>query len=126
MSALAEITVTYQTREGWHLFTSDQMDGLFVASPDLETAFEDVPNAVSMLLKLDHDFDCVVQPKLDFESFRALLGSHGKARRCANLWQQESGIRSKRMGATCSCSLLHLLTKATPLRREHDRAAGPV
>ena len=88
MSALAEITVTYQTREGWHLFTSDQMDGLFVASPDLETAFEDVPNAVSMLLKLDHDFDCVVQPKLDFESFRALLGSHGKARQsmAARVW----------------------------------------
>ena len=80
MSALAEITVAYQTREGWHLFTSDQMDGLFVASPDLKTAFEDVPNAVSMLLKLDHDFDCVVQPQLSYEEFLGRLGSQGTGR----------------------------------------------
>ena len=80
MSALAEITVKYQTRKGWHLFTSDQMDGLFVASTDLRTAFDDVPEAVSMLLKLDHGVECVVQPKLDFEGFLALQGSRGRAR----------------------------------------------
>ena len=79
MKPLAEVTVQYQTREGWHLFTSHQMDGLFVASPDLETAFNDVPVAIERLLKLDHDFDCIVQPKLDFEAFCALTEAHRAA-----------------------------------------------
>ena len=79
MKSLAEVTVQYRTREGWHLFTSQQMDGLFVACPDLETAFTDVSVAIERLLKLDHDFDCIVQPKLDFEAFCALTKSHRAA-----------------------------------------------
>ena len=81
MEPMAEITVTYRTKDGWHLFTSDQMDGLVVASPDLRTAFDDVPKAVSMLLKLDHGFECVVQPRLDYEGFCALLGARETPRR---------------------------------------------
>lgn len=79
MKPLAEVTVQYRTREGWHLFTSEQMDGLFVASPDLEAAFNDVPVAIEKLLKLDHDFDCIVQPKLDFGAFCALTEAHRAA-----------------------------------------------
>lgn len=69
-SASTEITVRYRSRDdGWHLFTSDDMRGLFVASPDLKKAFNDVPRAIAMILKLDHGLDCIVQPKLDYAGF---------------------------------------------------------
>ena len=64
-----EITVTYRTDGNWHLFTSDQIDGLCVASPNLEMAFEDVPVAVRELLKLDHDVTCKVSWNLTYMGF---------------------------------------------------------
>lgn len=73
-NASTEVTVRYRSRDGWHLFTSDQISGLVVAGPDLKAAFDDVPKAISMIMKLDHGFDCVVQPKVDYAEFIELKG----------------------------------------------------
>ena len=64
-----KIDIDYRNQDGWHLFTSGQVPGLFVASPDLKTAFDDVPKVLFMLMKLDHGIDCVVLPKLDYDEF---------------------------------------------------------
>jgi len=36
------------------------LEGLFVASPELQVAFDDVPSAVQTLLELDHGIECSV------------------------------------------------------------------
>ena len=77
--ASTEITVQYRSKDGWHLFTSDQILGLFVASPDMKVAFSDIPETVRLLLKLDYGLDCVVQPKLEYEAFLRLTTLRNKA-----------------------------------------------
>ena len=65
----AEVKIIYRHKDGWHLFTSDGMDGLFVASPDRRKAFDDVPVAVRELLRLDHGIDCVAEWTLTYAGF---------------------------------------------------------
>lgn len=70
-----EVAITYEQKDGWHLFTCDRMKGLFVASPDLRMAYDDVPTAVRDLLKLDCNVECDVEWKLTYAGFRQSLNS---------------------------------------------------
>ena len=69
-----EVIVRYRSSDDWHLFTSEQLDGLFVASQNIERAFNDVPNAIQTLLKLDHGFDCTARLKLSYDEFIRRMG----------------------------------------------------
>ena len=99
-NASTEVTVRYRSRDGWHLFTSDQIGGLFVASPDLKVAFDDVPKAISVLMKLDHGFDCVVQPKLDYAQFIELMGLREKAQDAVE--DRTKGLMETMQAAGCA------------------------
>lgn len=83
------ITVTYRSDGEWHLFTSDQIDGLCVASQNLEMAFDDVPVAVQGLLKLDHDVDCKVEWTLTYTGFRQKIHMAEKAQEAVEQRTQE-------------------------------------
>ena len=48
------VNIRYKCRDEWHIFTSDDLPGLYVASKDVKKAFEDVPVAVNKLIELDY------------------------------------------------------------------------
>ena len=59
------ITVSYREVEaGWHMFTSDDVPGLLVASPDRMRAFNDVPRVLRKLHRLDTGVDCAFTPEM--------------------------------------------------------------
>ena len=43
-------SVHYENMDGYHLFTSDDVTGLFVGSSDYHKAFKDLPNAIGLLV----------------------------------------------------------------------------
>ena len=67
------ISTTYRTVEGWHVFVSDDLPGLYVASKDLQSAYDDVVRSIQSLLKLDEDVDCEVFPEVPLDEFLAML-----------------------------------------------------
>jgi hypothetical protein len=58
-----QVTITRRTRDGWYIYTCDQLPGLFVASPDNCAAYADLPYVIATLLKADHGIECVVEIK---------------------------------------------------------------
>ena len=68
-SVSTEIRVRYRERDGWHVFTCEELPGLFVASKDQKLAFSDLPDAIRMLLKLDFKREYAISHKLTYEEF---------------------------------------------------------
>ncbi len=66
------VDVRYKSLDGWHVFTSPNMAGLYVASKDAETAFNDVPTAIRMLVKLDTGIDVKVEAALPYEEWACI------------------------------------------------------
>jgi hypothetical protein len=65
----ATICVEYRYVEGCHVFTSDDVYGLYVASRNAREAFSNVAPAIELLVKLNEDIDCVVEPAASFREF---------------------------------------------------------
>ena len=63
------ICVNYKNVDGWHVFMSDDMPGLYVAHQDAKTAYDDLCPAIQTLLELDEGVTCRVQPELSFKEF---------------------------------------------------------
>ena len=53
------------------MFKSPDLPGLYVASPDLAVAYEDVARSIEALLELDEGIRCTVVPELPLEQFLA-------------------------------------------------------
>lgn len=66
---ITSIRVDYKHVDGWHIFTSGAVPGLYVASTSPEKAFNDVPVAVEKLLKLNAGIECRVAAETPFRSF---------------------------------------------------------
>ena len=47
------MTIEHREKDGWHIFTSPQLPGLFVAHPDFQTALNDVPRSIELLKELE-------------------------------------------------------------------------
>ena len=71
------VRVEYRHTDGWHIFSSDQLPGLYVASQDAKRAFADVATAIEKLLKLNEGLDVRAEPELSFEEFVRTLQSKG-------------------------------------------------
>ena len=69
MSNITSISVEYKNVDGWHVFSSMDIAGLYVASPDQELAYNDVAFAIEKLLKLNMGIDCKVIPELSVSEF---------------------------------------------------------
>ena len=62
MTAPISFQIQYQYRDGYHVYSSTELRGLFVAATDGKAAFEDVSKSIELLLKLDHGIQCSVIP----------------------------------------------------------------
>lgn len=72
----SSVCVKYKYADGWHVFQSDDIHGLYVANKDARTSFDDVKVAIEKLIFLDEGIKCTVQPEMTFEEF--LYYSKGK------------------------------------------------
>lgn len=52
---ITTVKVVYQKIEGWHVFTSPDLEGLYVASPDPRRAYDDVGTAIRNLKYFNED-----------------------------------------------------------------------
>lgn len=67
--AKTSICVNHKFAEDWHVFSSDDLLGLYVASKNSEVAFKDVGNAIEKLLMLNEGITCKAIPELTFKEF---------------------------------------------------------
>lgn len=70
--AKTSICVSHKFTEDWHVFSSDDLPGLYVASRNSEVAFKDVGNAIEKLLMLNEGITCKAVPELTFKEFLEL------------------------------------------------------
>ncbi len=68
------ICVRYKNTDGWHIFESDELPGLLVASKDAKIAFDDIGPSIKMLLELDEGIVCNVYQKMSFKDFLKVAG----------------------------------------------------
>lgn len=69
------IYVDYRIVGGWHVFTSDQVRGLYVAHADQQTAYEAVSPTIEKLLAENEQVDVKVRPTVAFDAFLDRLRS---------------------------------------------------
>lgn len=70
------ILVDYRIIDGWHVFTSDQVRGLYVANPDQHLAYESVAPTIEKLLAENESVHVAVKPVLPFGTFLDRLKRH--------------------------------------------------
>ncbi|MEZ5932295.1 MAG: hypothetical protein R3F54_10135 [Alphaproteobacteria bacterium] len=63
------IVVQYQYRDGYHIFTSEDVDGLYVASTNQETAYNSIAQSIETLIRHNEGISCSVEPALSFKEF---------------------------------------------------------
>ena len=69
------IEVQYRFIDGYHVFTSEDVYGLYVASRNPEKAFGNVQASIEKLIKLNHGVDIEVEPAHTYREFlRAVTG----------------------------------------------------
>ena len=61
------ICVRYFLQDGWHVFASEDLVGLYVAHKDFKQAFDDVPMSIQKLIALDYDADVIATPERQLE-----------------------------------------------------------
>jgi|GEM_PF-3397678 len=67
------IYVDYRIVGGWHVFTSEQVRGLYVARSDQQTAYEAICPTIERLLAENEHIDVRVRPAVAFGAFLDLL-----------------------------------------------------
>lgn len=72
-----EVSVRRKVKDGWFVYICDELPGLYVAHRDDKVAYNDLPTAISMLLKLDLGVDCTVTHKLGYANFVRMVESVG-------------------------------------------------
>ena len=69
MTYKTSICAKYKHVDGWHVFQSEDLPGLYVASRDAEKAFDDVSLSIETLIKLDEGIECTAVPEVSFKDF---------------------------------------------------------
>ncbi len=64
-----EVCVRRKVKDGWFVYTCEQLPGLYVAHRDDQVAYNDVPRAIALLLRLDLGITCRVTHKLGYSEF---------------------------------------------------------
>ncbi len=72
----AVILVDYRVIDGWHVFTSEQVRGLYVANPDQHLAYEAVAPTIEKLLAENESVNVAVKPVLAFGTFLHRMRQH--------------------------------------------------
>ncbi len=71
MTAKTSICARYKHADGWHVFQSDDLPGLYVASKDAERAYNDIAPSIELLIKLNEGITCKAIPELSYREFVA-------------------------------------------------------
>lgn len=79
MTVNTSICARYKFSEGWHIFDSDELPGLYVASRDPEQAFKNVAQVIEGLFKLDHGVEITVVPEMPVKEFLSRIASHDES-----------------------------------------------
>jgi hypothetical protein len=66
MAGQAAIRVNYRFIDGYHVYTSDDVYGLYVANRDAQAAYDAVGPSLEKLISLNEKIDCRVEPVLTF------------------------------------------------------------
>lgn len=66
---VTSVEVRHKHVDGWHIFQSDDLPGLYVASCDPEKAFNDIPNAIQALVEMDENLNCEVKMETSYQDF---------------------------------------------------------
>lgn len=69
MTKVTSIAVEYKYVDNWHVFSCLDLPGLYVASADAKTAYNDVGTAIEKLLKLNYGIQCSAIPEESVASF---------------------------------------------------------
>jgi hypothetical protein len=73
MAGPAAITVNYRFIDGYHVYTSADVYGLYVANRDPQAAYEAVGPSLEKLIQLNEGIACRVRPMMTFsEMIRAV------------------------------------------------------
>jgi hypothetical protein len=67
--AKTSICAKYKSVDGWHIFDSDDLPGLYVASRDAATAYKDVAPAIVTLIELDEGIKVEARAELSLSEF---------------------------------------------------------
>lgn len=68
------VRVSYRNVDGVHVFTSEDVRGFYVASKDLQEAYECVPEGLKVIYKENRGSIATFEPAMSFEDFRKFLG----------------------------------------------------
>lgn len=63
------VCIEYKNVDGVHVFTSEDLPGLYIASKDDEAAYRDVAEGIKLLVRLDYGMECEVSPAMTPEEF---------------------------------------------------------
>jgi len=66
---LTTIRVDYSHRDGFHIYSSVDVSGLYVASRDANRAFPDVADAIALLLRLNEGISIMAEPAAHYRRF---------------------------------------------------------
>jgi len=75
-ATLSTISVQYRNVDGYHVFTSADMRGLYVASKDARQAFDSVGPLLQELFAIKTGQACDVEPARDFNEFMDAVRDH--------------------------------------------------
>ena len=67
------VSVKYQHSDSWHIFSSRDIPGLYVASQDPKKAYDDVGPSIQLLLELNEGIKCRVSAVLPYADFVARM-----------------------------------------------------
>lgn len=73
MTFKTTICTRYKFVDGWHIFQSEDVHGLYVASPDAERAYHDIGPSIELLVKLNEGIECKAIPELSYREFLASI-----------------------------------------------------
>jgi hypothetical protein len=75
-SASTVVVVNRKERDGWFVYTSDDIPGLYVASHDDQIAYDDLPASIRLLVKLNDGIECRISYTVPYTEFVKRLQPH--------------------------------------------------
>lgn len=92
-TAPTTVKVQYRNLDGYHVFTSEQVYGLYVATRDPVRALGQLQPALETLLSKNYGIKCRLEPAADFGEFIAHHRDQSQARPAPALGERTYVVR---------------------------------
>jgi hypothetical protein len=77
---VATVRAQYRLVDGYHVFTSEDVRGLYVASKNAREAFDSVRPVLEQLISLKLKVRCEIEPVMSFDQFMAYIEARDSVR----------------------------------------------